>query len=162
MFHRNGKFHKKRVYKDQKQSRFCFSYADFRKRKGVSFREEPSILHSKGNNGEGKLKQNRHRVNLGFMSGFEILSEVWIWAIIKEQKMFPNINSYSQGMKISSILDSWNQESWRFLNSIWRLKELKMFPHKNMISNFLEESLVRFWRFPILQVGKRIHFLFFP
>lgn len=34
------------------------------------------LLLSKGNDGEGKLKQIRRRVSLGFMPGFEILSEV--------------------------------------------------------------------------------------
>ena len=55
--------------------------------------------------------------------GSEILSEVWIWAIIKE---------------------------------------LKMFPHKKHKFLFLGKILVRFWRLPILQVEKSIHFLFSP
>jgi len=100
-------------------------------------------------------------MSLGFMSGFEILSEVWIWAIMEKQKMFPNMNSYSQGMKIIKfgLMRNRNHGGPEILSEVWKNWRCSL---KNMIPTSLEEILVRFWRFPILQVGKRIHFLFSP
>ncbi len=72
-----------------------------------------------------------------------------------------NMNSYSQGMKIHQVWTHKEQKSWRFSNTVWTLKELKMFPHKNMISCFYWRKSCKILKVPYPSSRKENSFFLF-
>ncbi len=62
----------------------------------------------------------------------------------------------------SASLDSWETGTMEVLKNCLKFDKTEDVPSKTWVPTSLEEILIRFWRFPILQVGKRIHFLFSP